>query len=79
MKYEQAIKAFEMASYTTTCPMKKHLYETAIEAMEKQVPKKPKLSGGDVFKKCPVCNTPFWDWDYCKVCGQRIDKIDRGF
>ena len=46
--------------------------EIAVEAMEKQIPKKPE----SVF--CPQCGEEFtdddcWSSDYCRNCGQAID------
>jgi uncharacterized OB-fold protein len=47
--------------------------EIAVEAMEKQVPKKPKIPM-DAYWLCPTCgrkiNYPF---EYCVSCGQAID------
>ncbi len=47
--------------------------EIAVEAMEKQIPKKPKMPL-DAYWICPVCGKkvdhPF---EYCRVCGQAID------
>ena len=47
-------------------------FETAIEALEKQVPKKP------VKLNCPRCrfngiDNSWWVFTYCPECGQRID------
>ena len=52
----------------------------AVEAVEKQIPKKPKkypLADG----QCPCCNSVFYsDWkpteNYCHNCGQEIDWSD---
>ena len=46
--------------------------EIAGEALEKQIPKKPK----SIF--CPQCGEEFtdddcWSSDYCRKCGQAID------
>ena len=46
--------------------------EIAVEAMQKQIPKKPK----SVF--CPQCGKEFtdndyWSADYCRNCGQAIN------
>ena len=51
----------------------------AIEALEKQIPKKPlnktsALSG--YYGNCPCCNTilcDFANYNYCDECGQKLD------
>lgn len=47
--------------------------EIAVEAMRKQIPKKPKIPM-DAYWLCPTCgrkiNYPF---EYCVSCGQAID------
>lgn len=58
------------------------LYETAIEALEKQLPKKVENWNGQA--SCPKCKRLFgnmadiemfchWDSDCCNHCGQRLD------
>lgn len=59
---------------------KKHIggtsdyYNLAINAMEKQMPKKPIVTskGEEEYSGCPVCNEFVFD-DYCQCCGQAID------
>ena len=50
-------------------------FETAIEALEKQLPKKPVLKrnayGG--ISVCPICGASDYG-KYCRQCGQRIDR-----
>ena len=50
-------------------------FETAIEALEKQFPKKPVLKrnayGG--ISVCPICGASDYG-KYCRQCGQRIDR-----
>lgn len=57
-------------------------YETAIEALEKQLPKKVENWNGQA--SCPRCKRLFgnmadiemfryWDSDCCNHCGQRLD------
>ena len=57
-------------------------FETAIEALEKQIPKKPieKWTGDEWVIKCPVCGKYVFDvseyeWarQFCGGCGQAID------
>lgn len=61
-------------------------YETAIEALEKQLPKKPTYEGDGYAPdgtfvydtwECPNCGecyeVDYDDYDYCPKCGQKID------
>ena len=53
----------------------------AIEALEKQLPKKPDIMDyilGDVNFKCPTCKSEYicekgYEHFYCPNCGQKID------
>lgn len=46
----------------------------ALEALEKQIPKKAELDVEDLI--CPVCGSDV-EWKrYCEECGQRIDTGD---
>lgn len=55
-------------------PLMKESCETAIEALEKQIPKKAELCYEDLI--CPVCGSDV-EWKrYCEECGQRIDTGD---
>lgn len=56
--------------------------EIAVEAMEKQIPKKAVYVAEDryvknryyTFPQCPSCNHEIATWDaYCLMCGQAID------
>lgn len=49
--------------------------DTAIEALEKQLPKKPIVTEDKQFALCPCCNGKgLLDKQiYCDCCGQRID------
>ena len=59
--------------------------ETAIKALEKQIPKKYELFLGQDL--CPTCNNTFgsdairktlssWKMNYCQYCGQALDWSD---
>lgn len=56
------------------------VYCTAIEALEKQLPKKPDIMDyilGDVNFKCPTCKSEYicekgYEHFYCPNCGQKI-------
>ena len=55
---------------------------TAIEALEKQIPKKPITLGEDIDRdvgQCPNCKEiidTYEDYKYCSDCGQAIDWRD---
>ena len=63
-------------------------HNMAIEALEKQIPKKPdyEADGYDEngnliydYAKCPICGHEFeygindWGCNYCSDCGQKLD------
>ena len=64
--------------------------EMAIQALEKQIPKKPDYeadgySDGELvydYAKCPICGHDFeygindWGCKYCSDCGQKLDWSD---
>ena len=54
------------------------LTETILEALEKQLPKKPVLKrkayGGIMV--CPICEVSDYG-KYCRVCGQKLDWSER--
>lgn len=55
--------------------------DVAIQALEKQIPKKPKTNRVDsetIYCKCPSCNITTVLYrncimNYCKECGQKLD------
>ena len=54
-----------------------------IPALEKQIPKKPKIHGyrdgreiNTTSYTCPVCNKHIGRDEYCKHCGQALDWSD---
>lgn len=58
-------------------------FETAISALEKQIPKKPNIHGhregreiNSISYTCPVCNQHIGREKYCKHCGQALDWSD---
>ncbi len=54
----------------------KEVMQVTIDALEKQIPKKPNLDqkdgNGNVVERCPNCLS-FGILDYCMRCGQAID------
>lgn len=78
MTPENAIKILK-GLYPDLSRAGKAAIDAAVEALEKQIPKKPD-SGYDIFygedaKLCPVCGDPRPD-TYCGTCGQRLDWSD---
>ena len=52
----------------------KETFEFAINALEKQVPKKPKTDDRYIMYICPCCNDFIKvNHNYCTNCGQAID------
>ena len=57
---------------------KSELLDKAIEALEKQIPKEPKIEQikyGSIAK-CPTCDKLCYGFDYCIGCGQRMNWSD---
>ena len=64
--------------------------DVAINALEKQIPKKPEYEAdgyadGELvydYAKCPICGHDFeygindWGCEYCSDCGQKLDWSD---
>ena len=64
--------------------------DVAINALEKQIPKKPEYEAdgyadGNLvydYAKCPICGHDFeygindWGCEYCSDCGQKLDWSD---
>lgn len=50
-------------------------YQLAIEALEKQIPKKPTSTGGFMrVYHCPSCNAPMgYGQAHCHCCGKKLD------
>lgn len=78
---KEAIKelSYDNTAYGGKCT--KEVRETAINALEKQIPKKPVHIGGDGIRytdlyRCPNCGQGFTGTgiaDYCYHCGQKLD------
>ena len=60
-------------------------FETAIEALDKQIAKKPVVVGEEyIFERdewekdyeCPFCGNPYADDSFCSCCGQKLDWSD---
>ena len=55
----------------------KEAFQMAINALEKQIPKKPSIINkiGFMQKKCASCGSKYLPFDgkYCPECGQRLE------
>lgn len=88
MKYEEVMeqkKGFKVERVnikeeTMTITVSSDWLETVSDAVEKQIPKKPKYNGGEC--KCPVCGDGWNSNEYgsgmkfCWECGQKLDWSD---
>jgi hypothetical protein len=59
----------------------KELMEITVDALEKQIPKKVKMTN-DLYPMaiCPCCESefiPHTGFEYCHYCGQALDWSDR--
>ena len=88
MKYEEVMeqkKGFKVERVnikdgTMTITVSSDWLETVSDAVEKQIPKKPKYNGGEC--ECPVCGDGWNSNEYgsgmkfCWECGQKLDWSD---
>ncbi len=83
-KVREAIKYFKIMLFDMEGMGFKYIpkyYETAIEALEKQLPKKSDIMDyilGDINFKCPTCKSEYicekgYEHFYCPNCGQKIE------
>ena len=77
----------EAIKILNTFPEEDEMYDTAqlaINALERQIPKKPKKTESEGFRyadtyRCPLCGGNFSGTgiaDYCYHCGQKLDWSD---
>ena len=86
MTLEEAIKALKYINLKRVHPFYSweemaEVRNMAIEALEKQMPKKPldKTKSTDDYGYCPNCKTiidNYSDFKFCSTCGQAIDWSD---
>lgn len=85
--YEDALREMLYRVYRNTddCEMRisKECYKLIIEALEKQIPKKPIFEseqtspfGVDDVPYCPSCRCDLPEVSYCEKCGQALDWSD---
>lgn len=84
-KVREAIEALKIINLKRVHPFydweeMREIRDIAIEALEKQLPKKPDIMGyilGDINFKCPTCKSEYicekgYEHFYCPNCGQKI-------
>lgn len=87
-EYQEAIKTIKCNYPPSNYSMLCEALDMAIEALEKQIPKKPTYEGegicdGEIVYDtwiCPCCERKYEvdydDYDYCPNCGQLICHIE---
>ena len=87
MMYEEALREVLHQVYRNTddfeMRISKECYKLIIEALEKQIPKKPIFEseqtspfGVDDVPYCPSCRCDLPEASYCEKCGQALDWSD---
>ena len=70
-----------LISQLTFNELNREAKQMAINALEKQMPKKPIYDNDNYHRtgyRCPNCNnTNPWGYKFCKHCGQALDWSDR--
>ncbi len=79
MTYQEAIERIKIHNEHHSQQERFAIYITealnmAIEALEKQIPKKPTKTRSEIV--CPTCKTLVGSSPYCRYCGQAIDWSD---
>ena len=85
--YEDALREMLHQVYRNTddfeMRISKECYKLIIEALEKQIPKKPIFEseqtspfGVDDVPYCPSCRCDLPEVSYCEKCGQALDWSD---
>lgn len=75
MKIETVIKLLEANKNHYENGSMAEALETAIKALEKQLPKKPIKYAGNCFDACPTCRASVGVNEfesYCSYCGQKL-------
>ena len=75
----EAIECLKRNKPTIGYVMLKESIDMAIQALEKQIPKKPyKDNENGIYEKeyCPICHRSLFPNDHHCICGQAIDWSD---
>ena len=59
-------------SETVLNHVRKEALQTAIKALQKQIPKKPQEGNAHIVYLCPNCGSLDYTLPYCKYCGQHL-------
>ena len=79
MTIEEAIKHLKLCVRSRMFIPNNEILDMAIEALEKQIPKKPiRIDDWGEYYKCPICDEYAVDhlgckYKFCRECGQRLD------
>lgn len=75
----EAIECLKINKPTSGYMMLQEAVDMAIQALEKQIPKKPyKDNENGIYEKeyCPICHRSLFPNDHHCICGQAIDWSD---
>lgn len=84
MTYEEALHEISTKVYRNTddfeMRISKQCYKAIVNALEKQIPKKPLKTGEEYINgrwvvewECAACGNPYIDDSFCRCCGQALD------
>ena len=79
IKEAEAIECLKINKPTSGYMMLQEAVDMAIQALEKQIPKKPyKDNENGIYEKeyCPICHRSLFPNDHHCICGQAIDWRD---
>lgn len=75
MTESEAIKVIKNNRPTSGYTMLNEALGIAINALDKQIPKKPTKDKYVLeLDFCPMCGTEVTNCNYCPLCGQKIDQ-----
>ncbi len=78
---EKSLEYFKNRLSKTLSDKRREAYQDAVEALEKQLPKKATVMDcmfRDINFRCPACKSEYicekeYEHFYCPYCGQRLD------
>lgn len=79
-KVHDAVVSMIADGFITAYIEKREFWQTVREALEKQIPKKPKYKSENSLPSCSQCGGIIdllqGDANYCPNCGQKLDWTD---